>query len=54
MLEISPLLPVYPVIKPVKIKKDDHFSEQRQGKEKQVLEEEQDQDQPVHHIDEIV
>ena len=52
MLEISPLSPAYPVIKPGKIKKDEHLSEQPQRKKKQVLEEQETQ--PVQHIDEIV
>jgi hypothetical protein len=52
MLEIPPLSPASPVIKPGKIKKDDHLSEQSQGKKKQALEEQETQ--PVQHIDEIV
>lgn len=52
MLEIPPLSPAYPVIKPGKIKKDDHLSEQPQGKKKQALEEQEAL--PVQHIDEIV
>ena len=52
MLEIFPLSPAYPIIKPGKIKKDDPFSEQRQGKKKPLLEEQEDQ--PVQHIDELV
>ena len=52
MLEIPPLSPAYPVIKPGKIKKDDHLSEQPQRKKKQVLKEQETQ--PVPHIDEIV
>lgn len=51
MLEIPPLSPAYPVIKPEKIKKDEPLSEQPQRKKKQALEE---QDQPVQHIDERV
>jgi hypothetical protein len=52
MLEILPLLPAYPVIKPGKIKKDEHLSEQPQRKKKQALEEQESQ--PVQHIDEMV
>jgi hypothetical protein len=52
MLEISSLPPVCPVIKPGKIKKDDHLSEQPQRKKKQVLKEQETQ--PIQHIDEIV
>jgi hypothetical protein len=52
MLEIPPLSPAYPVIKPGKIKKDDHLSEPQQRKKKQILEEQETQ--PVQHIDEIV
>lgn len=52
MLEILSLFPVCPVIKPGKIKKEDHLSEQPQRKKKQALEEQETQ--PVQHIDEIV
>ena len=52
MLEIPPLSHAYPVIKPGKIKKDDQLSKQPQRKKKQVLEEQETQ--PVQHIDEIV
>ena len=52
MLEIPPLSPVYPVIKPGKIKKDDHLSEQRQHKKKSALEEQETL--PIQHIDEVV
>ena len=52
MLEIPPLSPAYPVIKPERIKKHDHFPEQLNRKKKQVLEEQETQ--PVQHIDEIV
>jgi hypothetical protein len=52
MLEIPPLSPAYPVIKPEKIKKDDHFSEQPKHKKKQALAAQETQ--PVQHIDEIV
>jgi hypothetical protein len=52
MLEIPPLSPAYPIIKPGKIKKDEHPSEQLQHKKKQALEEQETP--PVQHIDEIV
>ena len=52
MLEIPPLSPAYPVMKPGKTKKDDDLSEQSQRKKKQALEEQETQ--PVQHIDEIV
>lgn len=52
MLEIPPISPAYPVVKPGKTKKGDHFSEPPQHKKKQALEEQENQ--PVQHIDEIV
>jgi hypothetical protein len=52
MLEIPPLSPAYPVIKPGKIKKYDPLSEQPQRKKKPILEEQETE--PVQHIDEIV
>jgi hypothetical protein len=52
MLELPPLSPAYPVIKPGKIKKDEPLSEQPQRKKKQALAEQESQ--PVQHIDEIV
>jgi hypothetical protein len=52
MLEIPPLSPAHPIIKPRKIKKDDDPSERLPHKKKQVLEEQEIQ--PVQHIDEIV
>ena len=51
MLEIPPLSPAYPVIKPGKIKKDGRLSEQGQRKKKQAVEEQETL--PVQHIDEI-
>jgi hypothetical protein len=54
MLEIPPLSPAYPVIKPGKIKKDDDLSEQLKRKKKQALEEQEQDTQPAQHIDEIV
>ncbi len=52
MLEIPPLSTAHPVIKPGKIKKDDHLSDQPQRRKKQILEEQGTE--PVQHIDEIV
>jgi hypothetical protein len=49
MLEIPPLSPAYPVIKPGKSKKED---QQPQHKKKQALEEQETQS--IQHIDEIV
>jgi hypothetical protein len=53
MLEIKPVSTTYPVVKPVKINKDDHPPNQHQPKKKPVLEEQEPQ-QPIQHIDEIV
>ena len=52
MLEIPPLSPAYPVIRPGKIKKEEPLAEQPQHKKKQGLEEQETQ--PAQHIDEIV
>jgi hypothetical protein len=52
MLEIPPLSPVYPMIKPGKIKKNDHLSEQQQRKKKPVLAEQETL--AIQHIDEVV
>lgn len=52
MLEITPPSPVYRIIQPEKIKKNDPFSARLQHKKKQVLEEQKTQ--PVQHIDEMV
>lgn len=52
MLEIPPLSPAYPVIKPEKTKKDDRLSGRLQRKKKQDPEEQETQ--PTQHIDEIV
>jgi hypothetical protein len=54
MLEIPPLSPACTVIKPGKIKKDDDLSEHLNRKKKQALEEQEQETQPVQHIDEIV
>ncbi|MGZ8193505.1 MAG: hypothetical protein ACXWTK_05200 [Methylobacter sp.] len=54
MPEIQPVSPSLPVIKLNKVKKDDNFPEKEQPK-KQALEKPEEQDvEPLHHIDEIV
>jgi hypothetical protein len=50
MLEIQPLSPFYPVIKPGKIKKDDTPSRQQQ---RNKPEPEEQEEQPAQHIDEV-
>ncbi|MDO9168860.1 MAG: hypothetical protein Q7U18_07175 [Methylobacter sp.] len=52
MLEIHPIAPSFPVVKPQKIKRDeDRPEKQPRRKEQQV--EEQDAE-PMQHIDEVV
>ena len=51
MLEIQPVLPPFPVVKPQKIKKDDHPPEKQPRRKKPEVEK-QDVD-PIQHIDEI-
>ncbi|MGZ8185362.1 MAG: hypothetical protein ACXWTL_02860 [Methylobacter sp.] len=54
MPEIQPVSPSLPVIKLNKVKKDDNVPEKEQPK-KQALEKPEEQDvEPLHHIDEIV
>ncbi|CCE24814.1 hypothetical protein [Methylotuvimicrobium alcaliphilum] len=57
MIEIQPIVPTYPVIKPAKVTND----EDRPGKKKQQNEQEkgseseqQDDTGPAQHIDEVV
>jgi len=50
MLEIPPLSPAYPVLKPGKIKKNDTLSKQPRRNKKPLVE----NNQPIQHIDEIV
>jgi hypothetical protein len=51
MLEIQPVSPSFPVIKPKKINRDDHRPKKQQRRENA---EEQEQDaEPAQHIDEI-
>ena len=52
MLEIQPLSPTYPVIKPDKIKRDDKPPKQR-PENKKMSPDESDTDSPK-HIDEMV
>ena len=52
MLEIHPVSPSLPVVKPKKIERDDNHSEKQQRRKKQEAEK---QDiEPIQHIDEIV
>ncbi|HEY8036505.1 MAG TPA: hypothetical protein VIF37_13075 [Methylobacter sp.] len=52
MLEIQPVLPSFSVVKPKKIKRDDHPPEKRQNGKKH--ETEKQDAEPIQHIDEIV
>ncbi|MDP1665494.1 MAG: hypothetical protein Q8L79_10255 [Methylobacter sp.] len=52
MLEIQPLAPSFPVVKPKRIDRDDHRPEKQQRRKNQEVEE-QDAE-PIQHIDEIV
>ena len=52
MLDIQPVSPYSPVIKPKKIKRDDNRPENRQRKEKPEAQEHDAE--PMQHIDEIV
>jgi hypothetical protein len=52
MLDIQPVLPYSPVIKPKKIKRDDSRPENRQRKKKPEVQERDPE--PMQHIDEIV
>ena len=51
MLEIQPVAPSFPVVKPKKIDRDDHRPEKQQCRKKPAAEE-QDAE-PIQHIDEI-
>ncbi|MGZ5026961.1 MAG: hypothetical protein ACXWAT_09435 [Methylobacter sp.] len=51
MLEIQPVSPSFPVVKPKRIDRDDHRPEKQQSRKKAA--EEQDAE-PIQHIDEIV
>ncbi len=51
MLEIHPVLPSLPIIKPKKIERDDHHPEKQQHRKKQELREQRAE--PIQHIDEI-
>ena len=52
MLEILPISPSFPVVKPKKIKRDDDFQEKPQRKKQQQAK--QQDAEPIQHIDEIV
>jgi hypothetical protein len=52
MLEIHPVAPSFPVVKPKKINRDDNPPQKRQRGNKQ--EAEKQDAEPVQHIDEIV
>jgi hypothetical protein len=53
MLEIQPVLPSFSVVKPKKIKRDDRRPEKPPHRKKQEAEE-QDDAEPMQHIDEVV
>ena len=52
MLEIQPVSPSFPVVKPKKIKRDDSLPEKQHRRKKQEVKE-QDAE-PMQHIDEVV
>lgn len=52
MIEIHPIFPALPIVKPKKIHKDDH-PPQQQHHEQKPTPEPQESD-PVQHIDEVV
>jgi hypothetical protein len=54
MLDIQPVSPYSPVIKPQKIKRDDNRPENRQHKKKPEVQEQEHDADPIQHIDEIV
>lgn len=55
MVEINPVIPVYPVVKPVKIKSDEERPKKNRPQEQSLAEQEPSQDaEPAQHIDEIV
>lgn len=55
MVEIQPVIPVYPVVRPAKVTNDEDRSEKRQQQEREQTEPEPPQDnEPARHIDEIV
>lgn len=51
MLEIHPVSPSFPVVKPKKINRDDNLPEKQQRRKKQEVE--QQDAEPIQHIDEI-
>ncbi|MGR9046710.1 MAG: hypothetical protein ACU83N_15595 [Gammaproteobacteria bacterium] len=55
MVEINPVIPVFPIVRPVKIKDDEDRRENKRQQEQQQTEQEPPQDTgPAQHIDEIV
>jgi hypothetical protein len=51
MLEIQPVSPSFPVVKPKKIDREDSLPEKQQRRKKQ--EEKEHEAEPIQHIDEI-
>ena len=54
MVEIHPVIPVYPVVKPVKIRNDEDRPKKKQQEQPQTEQEPPQDAEPVQHIDEIV
>ena len=54
MVEIHPVIPVYPVVRPAKIRDDEDRPEKRQQPEQQTEQEPPENTEPAQHIDEIV
>ncbi|MDI1231619.1 MAG: hypothetical protein PSU93_10755 [Methylobacter sp.] len=55
MLEIHPIAPSFPVVKPKKIKRDDTRLEKQHRRKKQEVKEVKEEDaEPMQHIDEVV
>jgi len=52
MLEIEPVLPTLPIVKPKKIKREDDLPKRQQRRKQQEAEEQNAK--PLQHIDEIV
>lgn len=57
MIEIQPITPTFPVIKPAKVMNDEDRSEKKQQQDEQDKDsgpEQQERSGPAQHIDEIV
>lgn len=54
MIEIHPIFPALPIVKPKKIHKDEHPPQQQQQHHEQKPAPEPQESDPVQHIDEIV